>query len=107
MAGSLSTCPSTYGINYNPQNFTKHYYSSFKTGFIFREIIAIDIVESRFSVKYEIIRKWHDPSLKFINLKEKGNILKPELVEKIFLPNLVFFNIENVKMYSHLGRLEI
>ena len=73
----------------------------------FREIIAIDIVDSRFSVKYEIIRKWHDKNLKFINLKEKGNILKPELVETIFIPNLVFFNIENAKMYAHLGRFKI
>ena len=64
-------------------------------------------MDSRFSIKYEIIRKWNDRNLKFINLKEKGNILTPELVETIFKANLVFFNIENVNMYAHLGRFRI
>ena len=51
-----------------------------------------------FKVKYDIKRSWYDPNLKFMHLNEKKqNFISAETQETIWIPNLVFFNIESEK----------
>ena len=54
------------------------------------------MVNGLFKVKYDIKRSWYDPNLKFMHLNEKkNNYISEEIQKIIWIPYLVFFNIES------------
>ena len=54
------------------------------------------MVNGLFKVKYDIKRSWYDPNLKFMHLNEKKkNYISEEVQKIIWIPYLVFFNIES------------